>query len=425
MVSGALFFRKYVFAYVLPILFFFTPSFVAYGDEILAASGKRADIQAAVDAATAGDTIVIPAGTWELSGQVFVPDGIHIKGAGRDSTILRKAYRSQPNKDPMLNVRCEATHPFRFSGITLYGDGVDRFRNGQVGIEIVEIGLLLNGKCINFQIFDCRFTHFAGQAIFLRGKPLNIGPGAKVRGHPTGVVYNNEFVENLYNAGFGYGIQLAGDENDWMLALGSDNAVFIEDNYFERNRHTITSNNASRYVFRYNRIVNNWYPWAAIDAHGLSAWPRGSRSYEIYGNEVSGGVEWDTGKPHATWDIGIRGGDGVIFDNVFVEVSGSEILVKIEGAEKASRSYPHPDQTQDLWIWNNTDGHGNPMENVSLGWNDALREKNARYLQEGRDYHFREKPGYQPFTYPHPLRNGGTPGGPLSAPANVRVILGP
>jgi hypothetical protein len=411
----SLFLRK-VFWYVyLSLLYLFTPSFSAYGNEIPAASGSRADIQAAADAAQPGDTIVIPAGTWDLSGQVFLPDGIHVKGAGRDNTILRKAYPSQEDKDPMFNVRCTATHPFRFSGITLYGDGVDRFWNGQRGSSILDTGLLLNGKCINFQIYDSRFSRFAGEGIFIRGNPLNIGPGNKIQGHPKGVVYNNEFIDNLYNNGFGYGIQLAGDENDWTLSLGSDNAVFIEDNYFDRNRHAIASNNASRYVFRYNTIVNNWYPWWAIDVHGLAAWPRGSRSYEIYGNTITGGIEWDTGNSHSTWGIGIRGGDGVIFDNSFSGVSLKEILITIEGT--ANRGYPLRDQTRDLWIWNNT-SDGNPVTQVSLGWNDDMRTTNAEYLQEGRDYHFQQKPGYRPFTYPHPLRNTKPP----QAPTNLRIL---
>src|SRR6185369_16339677 len=52
---------------------------------ISAHSGSAADIQAAVNLAKTGDTITIPAGRFYFTGQVFAPDGIYIKGAGRDS----------------------------------------------------------------------------------------------------------------------------------------------------------------------------------------------------------------------------------------------------------------------------------------------------------------------------------------------------
>ena len=383
------------------------PCFVSAA-EITATSGNTSDIQAAVNQAQAGDTVIIPEGTWNATGQVFLQDGIHLKGNGRDKTRINKMYWAWEDTAPMFNVRCDGKGPgFKFSDITLHGDGASRFWSGERGNDLLDNGLLLNGKCIDFSIFQSRFEFFAGEGIFLRGPPLNIGPGVKIHGHPKGVIYKNEFLDNIYDSGFGYGIALAGDENDWTISLGSDNAVFIEDNYFYKNRHAIASNNASRYVFRHNVVTDNWNPWVAIDAHGLSSWPRGSRSFEIYGNTISGGIEWDTGISNPTWGIGPRGGDGVIFGNTFIGMQGREILMFNEKYETGT-PYPQPDQTLDLWIWDNmSDGY--LVTSVKLGWYEAMIAANSVYLQEGRDYYFAQKPGYTPFTYPHPLRATAKP----------------
>lgn len=383
------------------------PCFVSAA-EIAATSGSTTDIQAAVNQAKAGDTVIIPEGTWNATGQVFLKDGIQLKGQGRDKTVIKKAYNSWEDADPMFNVRCEGNGPgFKFSGITLWGDGFRKFWNGERGSGMLDTGLFLNGKCLDFQIFDSKFTEFAGQAVFLRGKTLNVGPGTKLPGHARGVVFNNIFIDNLYDSGFGYGIQLAGDENDMSISLGSENAVFIEDNYFDRNRHTIASNNASRYVFRHNEVANNWYPWVAVDAHGKAAWPRGSRSFEIYDNTITGGIDWESQKPSGTWGIGPRGGDGVIFNNTFSGIKGKEILMFNEQYATGS-PYPQMDQTRDLWIWNNK-SDGSPVTSVKLGWSEAMIAANSVYLQQGRDYYFAQKPGYTPFTYPHPLRATAKP----------------
>jgi hypothetical protein len=58
------------------------------GDTIVARSGAAEDIQRAVLSAHPGDTIVIPEGRFAFHGQVFLPDGLSIRGAGRDKTWI-------------------------------------------------------------------------------------------------------------------------------------------------------------------------------------------------------------------------------------------------------------------------------------------------------------------------------------------------
>ncbi len=355
---------------------------------ISAASGSSVDIQAAVDLAQPGDTVLIPEGKFDFEGQVFATDEIKIAGMGRDKTFLIKRD-SLEQWDAMINVDCVSGQPFEFSGITLQGMG--RFLqpdNKKEKGKVRDLGLYLKGSCVDFQVYDSRFTKFTRAGIQLRA---NVGTE---RGAAVGVIYRNEFYDNWY-PDLGYGIEIVGDENSWdnPVKLGTTSAVVIEDNRFELHRHTIAANNAARYVFRYNLIVNNYPDAAAIDAHGLAAWPRGTRSYEIYENRVDNSIKRWAG-------VGPRGGSGVIFNNVFNGVNRGIVLM-VEKYNKRMR-YPVQDQINDLWIWNNF-ANGELIRKPDF----MKSQKRAKKLiRKNRDYFLKPKPDYVPLAYPHPLRTG-------------------
>lgn len=370
-----------------------------WSKDIVAASGDRAAIQTAVDQAVAGDAVKIPAGRWEITDPVELKEGIAIQGEGRDKTILVK--KSLDDK-PIFRLCAKTGKGFTVSDIAFVGIGQDALKNNPLS-KVIDHGIDLMGGVRDFQIYNCRFTGFSGFGIYCHG-----AGGAPLLGHPVGVIWGNEFIDLFYlvnGDARGYGVGLYGD-NSWPeLALGTGDALFVEDNVFKHCRHCIAANYGGRYVFRNNNIVDNFYPYAAIDAHGKKVGLHGTRSYEIYHNRVEGGVEWPDKKPHGVWGFGIRGGDGVIFGNQFVGTSGIGYLM-IEDLDKvkASGRYPVPDQTTDVWLWGNA-LNGKPENNVKLGWSDALAAELAPFLQEGRDFHYGEKPGYQPFVYPHPLRS--------------------
>lgn len=353
-----------------------------------AASGSAEDIQAAVDRAQPGNTVVIPAGAFDFKGQVFVPDTISLRGMGRDRTILVKRD-DLTEWNAMITVECETGSPFAFSGITLQGRGRIVQGDDKKGGPVRDQGLYLRGQCLDFQVYDSRFTKFSRAGIQMQGS------AGSVKGDARGVIYENEFIDNWYPS-LGYGVEIVGDQHTWdkPLDLGSVNAVVIEDNLFERNRHTVAANNGARYVFRYNSIVDNYADAAAIDAHGLAAWPRGSRSYEIYENTIKNSVRRWAG-------VGVRGGDGVIFNNRFEGVQLG-VLLMVERYDD-SMTYPVKDQIRDLWIWNNV-ANGKPVDRADF-WR---RQGNAPTLvAEGRDYYMAVKPDYVPLAYPHPSRTSG------------------
>lgn len=363
---------------------FFFKTCDLFGKIINAATGSRQDIQNAINAATKGDTVRIPSGQFSFSGTVQIDAGITIMGAGIDQTILQKIDTSGKH---MFQVDCSNGEQIIITGITFIGvsDGTrDR-------------GLDLDNHCKNFRIYNCSFKKFNWAGIQIRGKA-------------RGVVDHCQFIDN-YLRGFGYGLEILGDSDaSWQrpLELGTENAVFVEDCYFRGCRHTIAANNGARYVFRHNQIEDNREDAAAIDAHGLvSSWPRGTRSYEIYENTISNSIERWAG-------IGIRGGDGVIFNNTMIR--GIEDPIKLWN-DGGNNCYPCKDQIRELYIWNNT-YQGQPA--AVTFWRGS-----ERVIREGRDFFQKQRPGYTPYLYPHPLvfQDGGGAGTdiqPPNPPQNLR-----
>ena len=100
---------------------------------------------------------------------------------------------------------------------------------------------------------------------------------------------------------------------------------------------------------------------------------------------------------------GIRGGSGVIWGNTWNGVNQGVVLyLENPPSSQPLETYPALDQIgnpDDLYIWGNTTSapqiYLNPTSNP-YGIN--------YWLKLGRDYFTTAKPGYKPYSYPHPLR---------------------
>jgi hypothetical protein len=360
-----------------------------------AASGAAADIQAAIDKAQPGDTVTIPPGRYLFEGQVHAPDGIHLKGAGRDRTLLIK------NDDlsewhAMFTIDSRTGRPFIFSGITLQGrlDVLQGANRKKAATNVKDQGLVIQGAARDVQIYDSRFTKFLRAGIEFEGT------AGSVHGNPTGVVYHNEFIDNWYPY-LGYGIAIDGDPTSWNrpAVLGSGDALFVEDNSFDRNRHCVTGSNGAVYVARYNHVKDNYQDAGAFDAHGLTpSWPRGARSVEIYKNTVDDSIRRWAG-------AAIRGGSGVVWGNTWQGVThGVALMIETPPPKRALASYPALDQIGNpdaVYVWDNSSSGDNVYQVPMPGHSE---HGVSYWLQENRDYFLEPKPGYRPFTYPHPLR---------------------
>lgn len=344
---------------------------------ITAASCEFSAVQYAVHSVGSGSTVRIPAGDCDWgTQQLDVPAGIALQGAGQDTTIIRRVG-NVPNTSYLVAFNCANGKQAIFSDMTLVG-------NGDGAIEDKGLGLL-NG-CQDFKVHDAKFTGFIFSAVYVGDAP-----------NQRGVIYKNRFIDNFSASlmNLGYGVVVYGGGAWPALDLGSKNAVFVEDNYFSGNRHNVASNNGSVYVFRHNTVVGQdpAKDFAMTDAHGLSSSPRGSRSFEIYDNVYMTNI--NSGLQRTA--IGIRGGDGVIFNNTISNKISRGVELMAEGFNCGA--YPGQDQIRSVYIWNNR---------VLGRWMRAQSNiDNAcpKSIKINRDYYLRPRPGYKPYTYPHPLRN--------------------
>jgi hypothetical protein len=358
---------------------------------IKAASPNRADIQAAVERAASGDIVEIPVGAVEWTGQLFAPDGIWIKGAGRNATKLL-------NKDDlsawkaMLVVECKTGKPFKLSGIHFEGrlqalQGDNRTSNQT---QVCDQGVLVNGNAVDIEIFDCRFTKFTRAAVEF----------SKSTTTPTGVIYENEFTDCWYSY-LGYGVAINGaSAAAWNepLTPGSANMLFIEDNKFDRCRCFTAASDGAIYVARHNECIDNYQDATAFNMHGLTnAWPRGGRWIEVYNNTVKNSVKRNS-------CAGIAGGGGAIWGNRWANAAQRGVELMLSKSDKHPyKGYPHQDQIgfkEKLYIWDN--------DNTGINTPVSIRESNppggTQWVKQDRDFFCKPMPGYKPFAYPHPLR---------------------
>lgn len=346
------------------------PAPTATTPTLTASSCAFGAVQATVNKAVAGTTVRIPAGdcSWG-TGQLVVPGGIHIRGAGKTATVIRRTAHVS-NSVYLVKFDCANGQRARLSGLTLVGRGNSATRDKGVG--------LIN-NCLDFRVHHAKFTRFVFAAIEIKGKTSQ-----------RGVIYENDFIDN-YSAtlrNLGYGVVVYADATWPALELGTRNAVFVENNYMVGNRHHIASNNTSRYVFRYNTAVANDLTknFPMVDAHGPAfGSSRGSRSWEVYNNSFS--ARLTSGRAYA--GVAMRGGDGVIFGNTFTSNIAYPVVLTME--EGQCGTYPAQDQIRRAWIWN---GGTNPITN-----------KCPASIRLNRDYFNVRKSGYMPFAYPHPLRS--------------------
>jgi hypothetical protein len=215
------------------------------------------------------------------------------------------------------------------------------------------------------------------------------------------------------------------------LNLGSGNAVYVENNTFVLTvfGNAMDANYGGRYVFRYNTVTD-----AYIEAHSVQGLNRAVRSWEIYNNtfnQISRGM----------WvPMMLRGGTGVVFNNT---VTGTWTLPKISldnvrscpdgrdfgtdpgwctgssrwDGNKAS-GYSCRDQigrSTDQWLWTTASPYPPQQLEPAYAWNNKFGTNDVTFyqhscalsiadIQPGRDYFDNTvKPGYVPYTYPHPL----------------------
>lgn len=359
-------------------------------------------VQAAINSASTGDIVLLPSGNVTWTSSISVPNEkkITIQGSGMENTVIT---RSPAGVAIALN---------------------------RSGSRITGIGLI-NGKLeaegYNFRIDHCSISFGTwSNGISIMSKNLN--PAVI----PTGLIDNCIFKNmRVLVSGTNYMLSENGAQHGlWAspLRLGTAEAVYIEDNIFTDGINAVDGSYGGRYVFRYNTL-NDVY----IEAHSVQGNNRAIRKWEIYNNTIN-----QVNK--SMWvPMFIRGGTGVIFNNVITGVWGNPNVAfdnrrsceslgdgglcnggsPWDGNESGQAGYPCRDQigrSTDQWIWTSSKPFPPQELDPAYLWNNKYGNKdviafqhncsaNALHIQQGRDFYINvPKPGYTPLTYPHPLR---------------------
>ena len=404
---------------------------LARADTHSAASGASADVQAAINAAQDGNTVVIPAGTytWTTGVKVSTPKAITIRGAGIDQTIIiDNVNKSGGREDTVLvAINLALGKRFRLTGMTFRGMAQDTevYNKGTVTVA---------GNAEGFRLDHLKFDKPGTSAIRYYGALYGVVD------HCVFDLSNGKQGNVIWHENWG-GHEYGDGSFAEPLALGTEKAIYLEDNTFigsgVAGAGVVDSMGGGRFVFRHNSVTDD-----NLATHGTESTGRfrGVRSYEIYDNVF-------TTSHFLFCGVYLRGGTGVIFNNTFRGAGGQSgykigILTANYRSDRAympwgmatgtnpwdgnqdSSGYPCLDQvgwgtcdllprdpdppaswphqsSEPLYLWNNnwTPVPSNPGGVV--GSQNLVIRENRDYLNDT------PKPGYTPYTYPHPLVTGG------------------
>jgi hypothetical protein len=385
---------------------------------ISASDCSQQEVQRAIDAASDGDTVLVPAGSsvWTTSQEnrpavVISAKGrekhITLQGAGIGKTVITDATGSE-----CFQVVIKASEAGIYGGVREKAFRITGFTfKGKGGNAVIS-----TTGYTRWRIDHCRFEN-SGRSLWVSGTGLIDHCTFDKKGNGQSI-----FVSHVDFAGKDHG------DGSWSnpLSLGTERAAYIEDctfrYYADKPNAALDGCHGARIVFRHNTLVNGH-----IAVHGTESSGRGRsiRSYEIYNNTFA----LETRREHFT-AIFLRGGTGVIFDNTLT--GGYKALAlatnyrsrgyyppwgKCDGSSKwdgnqESNGYPAIDQ-----IGRSTDnGPGTPQELDPLcEWGNTLNDTDAdiavsggpeveAHIKEDRDFHNdKSKPNYVPYAYPHPL----------------------
>jgi hypothetical protein len=281
--------------------------------------------------------------------------------------------------------------------------------------------------------------------------------GGRVNDSPTGLIDHNTFF-NMRALVYGYPATILAEQlgsTQWTepLGLGTVEAVYVEDNNYT---FTVFGNvqdcqYSGRYVFRYNTVSDVY-----IEAHSVyPEFTRACRKWEIYGNTFRA-VSSET-----FFTAFLRGGTGVVYNNTWrVDGAGTwgTTYISLDNHRSGvtggpnwglcdgthaidgnadSSGWPCRDQIgrgSDMSIMTATNLNPAQTSEPAYFWGNTCNgatcgvivvNGSSAHIKPNRDYfaNVGPKPGYTPFTYPHPLQSGagGATSGP-TAPANLRIL---
>jgi hypothetical protein len=412
---------------------------IAQAADRQAASASQADVQAAIDNASPGDTILVPGGNGSWSG-LQINKAVHLKGNG---TTIDLTGTNTATK--------QSAGVIRISGFTFN-------RSNGSGYAWSFTGPWKGAEPI---VFENNKVNVSG-AGFSR---ISTPGGVIIAGNDFTAGWDDSLMQ-LKNPGDTYGSWKA---NSTMGTADTDGKlnIYVENNtFYGGTNQGIDADDASRVVFR-----NNLCKYMSFNSHGLDTSEDGVRHFEVYNNkfqnDAAGGWTGGTSNndvSNQNWAIWIRGGTGVIFNNWLDNIANSnwgygKVEAKFDIRAQQDNSgtgygtkpppvakysagkgdYPRERQlgqswdesrsnsvginngkgdyiTDPIWVWGNT-GPGSSNGSF-LAWGKNSWGNSDGYFNSGRDYQFGNtpKPGYVAYKYPHPLTSAAGPPQPTPTP---------
>jgi len=260
------------------IAFCFTS--ISTANIIQAASCTKSDVQAAINQAQNGDTVLVPAGNCTWLGGLDLPNNkkITLMGAGKQNTIITG------NLD--FNKSGSRVTGFTFTGNpTIYSDGYG-FRLDNCKIELPDWGDAVV-VCARDEINPSVAWGLVDNNEILNGRVLAVGTNYMLHeGDPQHKLWAND------------------------LDLGGLLAVYVEDNNFTNTAGTtvcnfLDGNYGGRYVARFNSMNGCYLEVHSSQEQGN----RAMRRWEIYYNTINNTYS------NIYYPFRIRGGTGVVFFN--------------------------------------------------------------------------------------------------------------
>jgi hypothetical protein len=426
-------------------------SIFAQQNKITANSCNSYDVQNAIKQAQNNWTVIIPDGTCTWMSHVLVNKSVNIEGQSRSKVVIIDEF-----SNGWLFTVTPSTINYTAIGNLTFKVGSANFNtnNGTPGYIVV-------------------YDNPGEKETIIHN--LNINTNGTLEGMrietQSVLIYNNTFNYTVfanYQAAEGIQIKMDGQnmQNTWEMpsTLGTKatnwtSKVYIEHNTWKDWFSGIDMDDNSRVVVR-----GNFFDNSSFGSHGAETSPNGVREYEIYNNTFTYATNGGCNSSvilNVNLDIFLRGGSGVIFDNVFPDLEscawGQKTNIVLadyninrlgyipcqttypscrevgqgwnpnaptthtECANTSTSDYGTGYYTEGLWVWGNT-GTGNQTPGLDQYTPDQCGngELIGTFLQEGRDYFVgNAMPGYTAQIYPDPMRLPGGGGSTTTATTTV------
>lgn len=284
---------------------------------IAANSCNVGDVQKAVNSASAGDTVTVPAGaagTCVWNSALTVSKGISIIGAGEGSTIIESAVSTEQFLSVSLP---SSSSSFRLSAMTLE-PAPGLVAPGSGAFPIIITGTCGASGCSTVHLDNLLFTgwvnNVSGETNSFDDYLLGVNDCFGVLDHITGNFASHGIFMEI-GLGSYLGVGTYGDES-WAQPddYGSANALYIEDSSFQTTANmdvadsAFPGNGGGRYVIRHNNLLN-----FNISNHGTETTgrTRSGRSMEVYDNSF----DCTSGSGGCNVPVAMRGGTSLVYDN--------------------------------------------------------------------------------------------------------------